>query len=173
MDKSISNNILRFILLWVVQILIFKQLYWGWGGTIYLQIHIYTLFILLLPFKTVRSLVLLLAFVLGFGIDIFYESRGMHAGALVFMAYMRGFALKFFVPREGYNPKDSPTKHSLGAGWFLKYAGLLVFLHLFFYYSLEAFTFVYLGTILTKTFFSWLGTMFFILIIVYITNPKE
>lgn len=173
MDKSISNNALRFFLLFLAQVYIFKQLAWDWEGTTYLQVHVYTLFILLLPFKTPRGLVLLLAFTLGFGIDLFYESRGMHAGALVFMAYMRNVAFRIFAPREGYNIKDHPTKNSLGDTWFFRYSGFLIFLHLFFYYSLEAFTYVYLGAILLKTFFSWLGSMFFMLIIVYITNPKE
>lgn len=172
MDKSISNSILRFVLLWLAQVFIFKQLFWGWGGEIYLQVHIGILFILLLPFSTPRSLVLILAFFLGFAIDLFYESYGIHAASFVFTAYMRALILRILTPREGYSIKDHPTKDSLGHLWFFRYSALLLLLHLFFYYSIEAFTFVYMGAILLKTFFSWLGSMFFILIIVYMTNPK-
>ncbi len=172
MDKSILNSILRFCLLWIAQVFIFKQLFWGWGGEIYLQVHFCILFLLLLPFGTPRSLILILAFALRIAIDLYYETYGMYAASLVFTGYMRTAIIKILTPREGYSIKDHPTKSSLGDQWFFRYSGLLVFLHLFFYYSIEAFTFVFLGAILLKTLFSWLGTMFFILIAVYITNPK-
>ena len=172
MDKSISNSIVRFLLLWLAQIFIFKQLFWGWGGEVYLQVHICVLFIILLPFNTPRGFILILAFALGLGIDFFYESYGIYAASLVFTAYMRSIVLSLLTPREGYGIKSHPTKDSLGDRWFVRYAGLLLLFHLFFYYSIEAFTFVFINTILLKTFFSWLGSMFFVLIIVYITNPK-
>ena len=172
MDRSISNNIVRFLLLWFAQVFIFKQLFWEWNGQVYLQVHICVLFILLLPFKIPRILTLFLAFVLGIAIDFFYESYGIFAASLVFTAYVRAMVLKILTPREGYGIKDSPTKMSLGDAWFFKYTGLLLLLHFLFYYSIESFTFVYMNAILLKTFFSWIGSMFFILIIVYVTNPK-
>ncbi|MEL6654963.1 MAG: hypothetical protein AAFP77_28550 [Bacteroidota bacterium] len=172
MDRAIQNSIIRFFLLWALQVFFLKQVSWGWGGETYLQIHIYPLFILLLPLRTLRSITLGAAFILGLLIDWWYESPGMHAGALVFTAFMRSIVLSILTPREGYNIKANPTKSSLGANWFIQYAGALLFLHLFFYYSLEAFTFVYFTTILLKLFFSWLASMLVLLIVVYIFNPE-
>ena len=173
MDRAIINSIIRFFALWALQTLVLNQIYWGWDNQVYLHIHLYPLFILLLPFKTPRSLVLLLAFALGILIDFAAESYGIHAASLVFTAYMRSIIFRLIKPREGYSIKDTPTKHSLGDNWFLRYAGLMMYLHLFFYFSVEAFTFVYFGTIILKLFVSWVGSMFFLLMSVYITNPRD
>ena len=89
MNKAITNSTIRFFLLWVIQVFILKQVIWGWDGIVYLQVFLYPLFILLLPFNTPRSLTVFLGFVLGLAIDWLYESPGLHAGALVFTAYMR------------------------------------------------------------------------------------
>lgn len=172
MDKAISNSIIRFFLLWALQVFFLKQIAWGWDGVVYLQVHLYPLFILLLPFQTPKSLTIVLGFFLGLAIDWLYETPGMHAGALVFTAYARSFVLRILTPREGYNIKDHPTKNALGHTWFFRYAATLLFLHLFFYYSLEAFTFVYFKSILTKLAFSWFASLFFLLAGVYTLNPK-
>ena len=172
MDKAIQNSIIRSFLLWALQVFFLKQIAWGWGGEVYLQIHLYPLFILLLPLRTPRSVTLLTAFVLGLLVDWWYESPGMHAGALVFTAYLRAIVLRILTPREGYSVKAHPTKSSLGAAWFLRYAAILLALHLFFYYSLEAFTFVYFKTIIFKLIFSWAASMLVLLISVYVFNPE-
>lgn len=172
MDKAIQNSIIRFFLLWALQVFFLKQLYWGWDGEVYLQILIYPLFILMLPFRTPRSVVLVVAFALGLMVDWWYESLGMHAGALVFTAFMRAVVLRILTPREGYGLKSHPTKHSLGANWFLQYAATLMALHLFFYFSLEAFTFVYFKTILLKMFFSWAASMLVLTLSIYVFNPE-
>jgi hypothetical protein len=172
MDKAITNSIIRFFLLWLLQVFILKQVIWGWDGIVYLQVFLYPLFILLLPLNTPRGLTILLGFVLGLAIDWLYESPGLHAGALVFTAYARAFVLRILNPREGYGIKSHPTKKSLGQTWFFQYAATLIFIHLFVYFSLEAFTFVYFKSILLKVLFSWLGSMFFLLAGIYAINPE-
>lgn len=173
MDSAIINSGIRFVLLWVVQVFILKQVVWGWGGQVYLQVHLYPLFILLLPFATPRILTIFLAFLLGIAIDYSYETPGMHAGALVFTAYMRDLVLPIIEPREDYNPKDTPTKASLGATWFLQYAAIMLALHLTWYFFLEAFTIVYWKTIIFKAFFSLVASLFAVLLVMYTANPKS
>ncbi len=172
MDKAVTNSIIRFFLLWLIQVFILKQVIWGWDGIVYLQIFLYPLFILLLPLNTPRGFTIFLGFVLGLAIDWLYESPGLHAGALVFTAYARAFVLRILTPREGYSIKDHPTKKSLGQTWFFQYAATLILIHLFAYFSLEAFTFVYFKSILLKVLFSWIGSMFFLLAGIYAINPE-
>ncbi|RMF00928.1 MAG: hypothetical protein D6772_05605 [Bacteroidetes bacterium] len=172
MNSAISNSIVRWIVFWLLQVFLFKYVVWGWGGKVYLQVHFYPLFIYLLPFATPRILTIVLAFTLGLAVDWLYETPGMHAGALVFTAYLRRPVLNILAPREGYNPKDSPTKASLGDAWFLRYISLLTFLHLAFYYLLESFTILYWNTILIQAVVSLVGSLFFMLLYVYIINPK-
>lgn len=172
MDKGIRNSLFRFLILWVVQVAILRQFVWGWDGQYYLQVHLYPLFILLLPIRTPRALTIILAFALGIAVDWLYDSYGMHASALVFTAFVREWVFSILEPREGYGLKDTPTKASLGDAWFLRYAAIMLAAHLFFYFSVEAFTFVYIGTILQKWIISWIGSLFFVLAAVYIFNPK-
>lgn len=173
MNSTLTNSIVRFFVLWILQVFILQQVFWGWGGVVYLQVFLYPLFILLLPIATPRALVILLGFFLGIAVDWLYESPGMHASALVFTAYMRGLVFRILEPREGYAIKDTPTKKSLGDTWFFQYAALLLALHLFFYYSVEAFTYVYFSAIVLKTIFSWLASLFFVMVVVYLFNPES
>lgn len=173
MDKAISNSILRWIVCWLLQVFLFKYIVWGWEGQIYMQIHFYPLFLYLLPFATPRILTIFLGFSLGIAIDWLYETPGMHAGALVFTAYWRQPIINLLTPREGYNPKDSPTKASLGDAWFFRYIALLTFIHLAFYYLLEAFTLFYWYTILLKAVVSLFGSLFFMLLYIYPVNPQK
>ena len=172
MNQAITNSSIRFFLLWAVQVFVLKQVVWGWGGEIYLQAFLYPLFILLLPLRTPRSLVILLGFLLGIAVDWFYESPGMHAGALVFTGFARASILKALTPREGYGIKAHPTPESLGNVWFFRYAALLMLVHVFIYFSLEAFTFVLYKTIFLKLVLTWAASMFFLGVAMLTTNPE-
>lgn len=125
MIKILPRNILRFVLVLFVQVLIFNNL--ELRG--YINPYIYIIFIILLPFETPGWALLLLGFILGFSIDIFSETLGMHTAATVFMAYMRPLALSVVSPRDGYESGSFPRVHYYGFRWFLQYAFILVFAH--------------------------------------------
>jgi rod shape-determining protein MreD len=122
---TIIRNIIRFILLVLVQTLIIKNIELGR----FINPFIYVLFIIILPFETPKWLLLLSAFLLGITVDMFYDTAGMHAAACVFMAYVRPGILKLFSPRDGYEFGTQPTIQYLGIPWFLSYAGILIVLH--------------------------------------------
>nr|MBS0037895.1 hypothetical protein [Saprospiraceae bacterium] len=86
----------RFVkyLIWAVgllvfQIFIFKNINFGWGDFHYVHILIYPLLILILPINTSRVYLMIIAFVVGIILDLFYLSPGIHSAALVFMAFIR------------------------------------------------------------------------------------
>lgn len=173
MNNVIVQNIIRWFLLVFFQVLIFKRIELNGGIFHYLQIILYPLFIILLPLRISSFLVMALAFVTGVVVDIFYDSIGVHAAALVFLAFIRPVVLSVLEPREGYNVNYSPTKKKLGMLWFMQYAGILIGAFLFFYFSVEAFTFVYIGDILLKTVLSFLVTMSFIAMYMLIFDPEQ
>lgn len=140
-------------------------------GFNYVHLTIYSLIIALLPFKTPQPLVILIGFILGLFVDIFYDSLGVHAGATTFIAYLRYYILMLLSPTEGYK-KDTLTPNSYGVAWFLSYLGLIVFLHLLVLYSLEAFSPVYIKEIVLRTIFSFLASLFVLMIGTLIFNPK-
>ena len=173
MNSLIVANSLRFIGLVLIQVLVFKNIDFGWENFNYVNIIVYPIFIMLLPIRIPHALVVLLGFLLGITIDIFYDSLGVHASATVFMAFIRPLIIKAMEPRGGYNINHSPTKYRFGISWFLLYASILFISHLFFYFSVEAFTFVYIGQILIRSLMSFIFSMPFIIMYQYLLNPQD
>jgi len=154
-------------------VLVFQRVSLAWEGFNYISVIIYPIFIILLPHRTPHVLLVFLGFLLGISVDIFYNTPGVHASALVMTAYLRPFILKIFEPRGGYSQNQSPTKKLLGINTFAFYAGTMLVIHLLIYFSVQAFSFVYLGQILLRTIFSFFPSLIFIIIYQYIFDPKS
>jgi len=158
MISELVKNIGRFIVLLLLQALIVKNIHLGR----FFIFFPYVLFILLLPFNTNKPLVLVLSFVYGLCIDMFYDTQGMHASACVFMALMRGFVLQLLSPREGYEENHKPTLAHMGAAWFTSYALLLILSHHLLLFYLEAFSFHEFFRTLLRVACSTLSTFAFV-----------
>ena len=137
MVNDIVRHIIRFILLVAAQVLILKYVEPG----PYIRPLVYILFLLQLPFETPSWMVLLIAFFLGFCVDIFYDTVGMHMAACTFVGWTRPKILKFMAPRDGYEFGSQPTMQDMGSTWFVTYAAIIIFMHHFLLYFLEMFSF--------------------------------
>jgi rod shape-determining protein MreD len=137
MNNKIVASVLQFFLFAALQVIVFDKLQLN----AYINVFIYTAFVLLLPFEISGALLLLLGFVMGLLMDVFSNTGGLHAAACTFMAFCRPGVLRFISPREGYDSSASPTISSMGFGWFVTYALLMVFLHNLVCYFLEVFRF--------------------------------
>jgi len=173
MSNVIFSNILRFFGLLIVQVLIFKKIVIGGSEFIYVSLIIYPLFLILLPLRTPHSILVFLGFVIGVLVDAFYDSYGVHASASVFVGFIRPYVLKIIEPKGGYMLNSSPTKRRLGPSWFFIYSSIILFAHLFFYFSVEAFTFHYIGDIILKTVSSFLISIVIIMLYQFIFDPLE
>lgn len=173
MNNLLVRQFLRFILLLLIQILVFKQLTLLHIGPVFPDIYIYPLFLLLLPIATSRELLLVLGFVLGLTIDWFYDSWGLHASACVFLAFVRPFILRGIEPKGGYSPNHGPTIQRYQIAWFLRYCAWSMLLFLGFYYSMEVFTPVFIFEILLKTISGFVASMVFLIIVMLIFNPLD
>ncbi len=167
---TIANNILRFILLLFFQVLILKEFKFGWGSQDYVHIFVYPLFIFLLPTNTLRWLQLVLAFGMGIMVDMFYDSPGIHASALVFTAFTRLMVLSSMEPPEKYPLNATLNIQTMGVNWFAVYTAILMFIHLLFYFFVEAFSFAYFFNTLLKIILSWIGSFIFIMIIMFVAS---
>jgi rod shape-determining protein MreD len=156
MIKTFQQNVIRLLILVILQALVFNNI--EISG--YIIPYVYILFMILLPFDTSPAVTLLWGFVLGFSIDIFAEKIGMHTAATVFIAFMRPFVLSIFSPREGYEKATSPTIYYYGLTWFIKYSLVIIILHHLTYFYIEMFSMhdffitllrVILSTIFTAT----------------------
>ncbi len=137
MINLLPRNIVRFIVLIAVQLLIFDSI--QFSG--YINPYIYVLFILLLPFETPKWLLLITAFLLGFIMDIFSNTPGMHTAATVFMAFLRPYVLNLISPRDGYESGTFPRIFYYGVNWFTRYAFILILAHHFVLFYIEIFRF--------------------------------
>ncbi len=137
MTIKIIQYILHFTLLVLLQVLVLNHI--QLNG--YINPYIYIYFILLLPVGTSNSLLLLIAFALGFSIDVFSSSGGMHSAATVFIAFCRPGILKLIAPRDGYDPETRLNAKTMGIKWFLTYASILVALHHLLLFYIEVFRF--------------------------------
>jgi magnesium-transporting ATPase (P-type) len=72
---------------------------------------------------------MLIGFLMGFCVDIFYDSLGLHAFACVFVMYVRNYYLTGITPQGGYDNSATPSIATNGIQWFLVYTFPLVFLH--------------------------------------------
>ena len=170
MIGSLSANIIRFVVLVLIQVVVLNNV--QLSG--YINPFLYVLFIVLLPLEVPRWLSLLLAFVLGLAVDIFTDTVGMHIAACLFMAYCRPFVLSILAPRGGYEVGSEPGIRDMGLAWFLSYAATLVFLHHLVLFFVEAFRFAELFTTLLRVLTSSVFTMLLIVIAQYLTlRPRR
>lgn len=167
------QNVIRWVVFILVQVLILNRIAFFDGWLHDMSILFYPLFIMLLPLRFSTVMVMTIGFCTGLIVDIFYDSLGIHASACVFLGFIRPIVFSLLSPREGYNVNLSPTLNQFGIGWFVRYASILLAAFLFFYFSVEAFTFVKIGDILAKTIISFVTTMVFIMVFMMIFNPKE
>ncbi|GAB1453539.1 rod shape-determining protein MreD [Draconibacterium sp.] len=158
MIRLLFKYMLMFVSLVLVQVLIFNQV--QLGG--FLNPYVYILFVILLPLSTPRYLVLILAFLLGFIIDIFSNSLGVHSAATVFIAYMRPLVIRITSNRED-DKNDFPGLHQNKLTWFVGYVAIMVVLHHLLLFYLEVYTFAnFLNTLVRVI----LSSIFSIIIIV-------
>jgi hypothetical protein len=164
LTTEIIRNILRFIVLLLVQVLVIQNV--NLSG--YIILLPYVMWILMLPFETNKFLVLFASFFMGVWIDIFYDSSGLHAFACTLMGFARYYVLKYVSPRDGYEAGVSATVDEMGLAWFLRYAGILIFMHHFALFYLEIFRFSEFFSTLLRVILSSAGTFIFIYIIQFL-----
>jgi hypothetical protein len=162
MNNVYLKNIIRFVLLILFQVLVLDTV--QFGG--YVIPYVYLLFILLLPLDINKSLLLLLAFFTGLSIDFFENTLGLHAAAVVFMAFARPGVIKFYFPTLEHVKGEEPGLSKIGVVGFLKYSFTLVFLHQVLLTFLEVFSLQDFIQTLSHIFISALATTLGILITV-------
>lgn len=125
MNSNTGKNIIRFVVLVLVQVLILNNI--QING--YINPYFYVLFVLLLPFNTSRTALLLSAFFLGLCIDLFMHTVGIHAAATTFMAFLRPGMISLLSGNKEIEPDMKPGIFDMGFSWFFIYSFILVFFH--------------------------------------------
>ncbi|MAJ98019.1 MAG: rod shape-determining protein MreD [Flavobacteriales bacterium] len=132
--KNSLEHILRFISLVLIQIFVLNSI--QISG--YLYPNVYILFIMLLPAKFPKFLVLCLGLLLGIIIDAFTDSYGTHSSSTVLISYLRPKILSLVSIKGGEELENISMKH-LKYERFFTYSGIICFIHHFTLFYLEAF----------------------------------
>jgi hypothetical protein len=169
MNRSGIIVVFYFIIYLLVQVMLFKQIVLFNTAFCFL----YVVFILLLPIETNSLALMGLAFLLGFFVDVFYDSLGLHAMSLVLVAYLRNYWLGTITPQGGYDAGEGPTLAVNGLQWFMVYALPLVFVHHFVLFFTEAGGFGIFWFTMQKVITSLIFTMTVILFLQYFTFDRR
>src|SRR5579871_5475057 len=155
MSRSGIIQFISFFVYVIVQTLLFKNLVLFNTGFCFF----YVAFVLLLPIETNPLVLMGFGFVMGFVVDIFYNSLGLHAATMVFIAYLRNYWLGAITPQGGYDAGALPNVTSHGLQWFLVYTMPLVFIHHLTLFVVESAGFSLFWYSMLKTIASLLFTM--------------
>ena len=160
--RGLIKNIVRFILFVFFQVFVLDKVLLHQMLTPYL----YLLFILWLPFKINRTVLMLVGFFLGYTIDSFRHQPGFHAAACLLIAYTRPFVINLLISQQGAESNyDEPSIKSMGGmSPYLIYIGILILLHNSWLILLESWQFADAGYFFLKTILS--SVLCFLLIVV-------
>ena len=169
--KSLLKHIFQFSLFILVQVYVLDRIHLHYLITPY----IYYLFILWLPFRINRSLLMLVAFLLGLTLDVFRMNPGFHAAACVLMAYFRPAIISLLIPQEGADSNyDEPSVKSMGGflSYFI-YLASLSLIHNAWVFLLEAWQFANGWYFISKTLFSTIVSLLLIMVAEMLFNRKQ
>jgi hypothetical protein len=165
------QNIIRFIMSLLVQMLIINQVDFG-AASPYIYPLFYVMFVALLPLSIPRALLILLAFTHGIVVDLFMNTGGLHASSLVLLAFVRPYLLRAIAPREDFDPNRPINTKYLGFRRFLIYISLCIAIQHFWFFAVEYFRFSELHIILAKTISNGFFTLILILIYDTLTHKR-
>ncbi len=169
MNRSGIFIVVYFFMYLLIQVMLLKQLVLF--NTAFCLL--YVAFILLLPIETNPLALMLAGFLLGFAIDIFYDSLGLHALSLVLVAYARNFWITTITPQGGYDAGEGPTLAVNGLQWFMVYSLPLVFIHHFVLFFTEAGGFGIFWYTMSKVIASMMFTMTIIVLLQYFSVDRR
>ena len=169
MDLRIARIILGAIALLFFQVFVLEDLSLGGLATPHLEVYL----MLILPFTISRVGMLATGLIFGLILDMFTDTPGLHASALVLIGWLRPIVAGTFRPPGGYESGDEPRIGFLGIGWFLAYATALTLIHHFALIMLQTFSLSGLGGTLLRILLSTLATLVLLVILEYILTPKR
>ncbi|TCV09603.1 hypothetical protein EDC17_104111 [Sphingobacterium alimentarium] len=169
MAKIIIFNIIRYVILIIVQVALLKNI-----GYYNMAVAFpYVLIILLLPIGISNFVLFVLALLTGLSIDAFYDSIGIHAAACVALAFFRIFFHNITIELDDQASFITPSWGIMGFKWFSTYILFGVIIHHLILFLIEAFTFSNFIQTLMSIILSSLFTILIILVISLLTYQKK
>lgn len=169
MNKIVWQNIGRFALLMLTQLLVLNYVYLGG----YVMPMLYVLFILMLPTNTGRIPMLLIAFGTGLLVDIMSGMLGFHALACTVVAMLRIWFADRILTRGEPVVIERPSIHSVTPQYYVAYLLLMLASFYLVFYTAEIFSFRGMWGVLAATVCSTLVTALMAVLYQVIFPKKE
>jgi len=169
--NNILKNSARFILFLLIQIIILNEIP---PVHQFITPYLYFIFILWLPFGTSRIATTLMGFVLGYSLDVFTNTPGLHAAAATLVGYLRPTILNLLLAQElSEELNKEPSIGTMGWGPFTFYIFSLTFIHHFYLVLLEWLQFGNFSYFIGKVFFTSGMSMLLILLVELLLNRRK
>jgi rod shape-determining protein MreD len=134
--------------------------------------YLYIVFVFLYPLKTNRIPFLFYSFLLGFLVDLFSDSGGIHAFSILYIAYIRLFFVRIYFRKVSVDYAFFKLK-SESFGKVFNYTVTLTVIHHLIYFSFVNFSFQNLSNVLLNTLFSSIFTLILYFLGTYIFTKSE
>lgn len=169
-SRLVIQNIIRFLVLMLVQILILNNVNLSGFAIPYL----YLLFILMLPTNTGKVPLLLLGFFCGLTVDIFSNMLGFHTAACTLVAFCRILFADRILTRDEAIVIATPSIYSVKPAYFINYMLILTGIFFLAFYGLELFDSHGFFRLLLSTILSTLLTALLILLsqLLFLKRPN-
>lgn len=171
MSRSIIWGIVQFVVLLFTQVLVLDNI--NFLG--YVESMLYIWFILLLPIKTPKWLVLILSFLMGFCVDIFAGQVGFHTAVSTFTGFLRPLFLSSVNADKQLSSFDFPSSETMGFMPYVAYVSVLTFVHIFALIMIETFRWSEILQVLLRAGLSSVVTILLILLCdtLFFRNSKD
>ena len=167
MTRKVFKRMRNFVLLSLVQVLIFSQIH-VFG---YATAAIYTIYLIKLPRHTTKNELIIWGFLFGLVTDMFCNTPGIHSAAATAMAFSRKYVLATFT-HKGLPDDIIPGVRTLKWGGYTVYATLCISIFFGVMFLLELFTVRHLSTLLISTAASVALTMVFTVVAEFFSPNK-
>ncbi len=139
--NNIVSNILRCVIALLLQIFICNYIHLF--GFLTPAVYLFALF--LLPSDIPKSAQYVIAFVMGFIVDMFTHTLGVNAAASIIVMILRPYIARLFSSRKTADTNDRPVPGVKDFQWLLGFTFLLTLAHQFTVVMCETFSFHHFG----------------------------
>jgi hypothetical protein len=163
-SQTVIRLTLTFVIYLILQIVIIRNF-------VFFDVafcFVYIACILLLPDEIAPIWVILISFLIGLLVDIFYNTAGIHASACVAIGYLRGYIIKFLFPTKGVENEVVISLKDMGAERFIRYVAILTIIHHSMLFFVEAGGFQFFLITVLKIICSVVFTTFMIITLQYV-----
>jgi hypothetical protein len=129
--------------------------------------------VLLIPNDFNTSLKLIISFVAGLTVDVFYNTHGLHAAATVAVAFVRNPLASTLFSARGLENEINYSLNGMGLGRFTRYVLIMVSIHHIALFSIEAGTKQLFWVTLLKIVFSVIFSTFIIVLAQFLQKNRD